>query len=49
MTTVRTFSLFTKHVYAPIVQYLDTILKSVSKVLGKMWALVALGWVSQDF
>ena len=24
-------------------------LKSVSKVLGQMWALLALGWVSQDF
>ena len=23
--------------------------KSVSKVLGQMWALLALGWVSQDF
>ena len=24
-------------------------IKSVSKVLGQMWALLALGWVSQDF
>ena len=26
-----------------------TQLKFVSKVLGQMWALLALGWVSQDF
>ena len=25
------------------------LIKSVSKVLGQMWALLALGWVSQDF
>ena len=31
------------------VQYLIACLKSVSKVLGQMWALLALGWVSQDF
>ena len=41
------------HINCPWFEYvspeISIIIKSVSKVLGQMWALLALGWVSQDF